>query len=46
MKTNLTTLGQNFQNLNIDIENELLDIGKVNEVLQKAATVVFSIPHT
>jgi hypothetical protein len=36
-RINLTTLGQEFQTLNIDIQNELLDINKVNDVLQRAA---------
>ncbi len=38
-KINLTTLGQEFQTLNIDIQNELLDISKVNDVLQRAADI-------
>jgi hypothetical protein len=38
-RINLTTLGQEFQTLNVDIQNELLDINKVNEVLQRAADI-------
>jgi hypothetical protein len=38
-RINLTTLGQEFQTLNIDIQNELLDISKVNDVLQRAADI-------
>ena len=38
-RINLTTLGQEFQTLNIDIQNELLDINKVNDVLQRAANI-------
>jgi len=37
-RINLTTLGQEFQALNIDIQNELVDINKVNDILQKAAS--------
>jgi hypothetical protein len=38
-KINITTLGQEFQTLNIDIQNELVDLSKVNEVLQRAASI-------
>jgi hypothetical protein len=38
-RINLTTLGQEFQALNIDIQNELVDISKVNDVLQRAANI-------
>jgi hypothetical protein len=38
-KINITTLGQEFQTLSIDIQNELVDLNKVNEVLQKAANL-------
>jgi hypothetical protein len=38
-RINLTTLGQEFQTLNIDIQNELVDITKVNDVLQRAANI-------
>ncbi|MFN9902176.1 MAG: hypothetical protein ACK55Z_26020, partial [bacterium] len=38
-RINLTTLGQEFQALNIDIQNELVDLSKVNDVLQKAANI-------
>ena len=38
-RINLTTLGQEFQTLNIDIQNELVDLSKVNDVLQKAANI-------
>jgi hypothetical protein len=38
-RINLTTLGQEFQTLNIDIQNELMDINKVNDVLQRAANI-------
>jgi hypothetical protein len=38
-RINLTTLGQEFQTLNIDIQNELVDINKVNDVLQRAANI-------
>jgi len=38
-KINLTTLGQEFQTLNIDIQNELVDLSKVNDVLKKAASI-------
>jgi hypothetical protein len=38
-KINLTTLGQEFQALNIDIQNELVDLSKVNDVLKKAANI-------
>ncbi len=38
-KINLTTLGQEFQALNIDIQNELVDINKVTDVLQRAANI-------
>jgi preprotein translocase subunit SecG len=38
-RINLTTLGQEFQALNIDIQNELVDITKVNDVLQRAANI-------
>ncbi|MFN9979912.1 MAG: hypothetical protein ACK53Y_08370, partial [bacterium] len=38
-RINLTTLGQEFQTLNIDIQNELVDLSNVNDVLQKAANI-------
>ncbi len=38
-KINLTTLGQEFQTLNIDIQNELVDLSKVNDILKKAANI-------
>jgi hypothetical protein len=38
-KINITTLGQELQALNIDIQNELVDLSKVNEVLQRAARI-------
>ena len=38
-RINLTTLGQEFQALNIDIQNELVDLSKVNDVLQRAANI-------
>jgi hypothetical protein len=38
-KINITTLGQELQALNIDIQNELVDLSKVNEVLQRAAKI-------
>ena len=38
-RINLTTLGQEFQTLDIDIQNELMDLSNVNEVLQKAANI-------
>jgi hypothetical protein len=38
-KINLTTLGQEFKTLNIDIQNELVDLSKVNEILKKAASI-------
>ncbi len=38
-RINLTTLGQEFQTLNIDIQNELVEITKVNDVLQRAANI-------
>jgi hypothetical protein len=38
-RINLTTLGQEFQALNIDIQNELMDLSKVNDVLQRAANI-------
>ena len=38
-RINLTTLGQEFQALNIDIQNELVDLSKVNDVLKKAANI-------
>jgi hypothetical protein len=38
-KINLTTLGKEFEELNVDIQNELLDITKVTNVLEKAAKI-------
>jgi len=38
-RINLTTLGQEFQALNIDIQNELVDLNDINDVLQKAANI-------
>jgi len=38
-RINLTTLGQEFQTLNIDIQNELMDLSNVNDVLQRAANI-------
>jgi hypothetical protein len=38
-RINLTTLGQEFQALNIDIQNELVDLNDVNDVLQRAANI-------
>jgi hypothetical protein len=38
-KINITTLGQELQALDIDIQNELVDLSKVNEVLQKTARI-------
>jgi hypothetical protein len=38
-KINLTTLSQEFQMLDVDIQNELVDLNKVNEILQKAASI-------
>ncbi len=34
-RINLTTLGQEFQTLNIDIQNELVDLSKVNPILEE-----------
>ncbi|MFN9982695.1 MAG: hypothetical protein ACK53Y_22390, partial [bacterium] len=38
-KINITTLGQELQTLNINIQDELIDLSKVNEVLQRAARI-------
>ncbi len=38
-KINITTLGQELQTLNINIQDELVDLSKVNEVLQRAARI-------